>query len=56
LKKTKPEYKTEFKFMDGSEVEITVVKNDDHLLLRDSKTLLADSNSSDGDSADITVS
>lgn len=44
--------------MDGSEVEITVIKNDEHLLLKDSRTLLADSSSStteDG-SADITIS
>ncbi|CAB4428135.1 unnamed protein product [Rhizophagus irregularis] len=58
LKKVVPEYKAEFSFMDGSEVEITVVKNDEQLLLKDSRALLADSSSTntEGGSADIVVS
>ncbi|CAB4484332.1 uncharacterized protein OCT59_017881 [Rhizophagus irregularis] len=58
LKKVVPEYKAEFSFMDGSEVEITVVKNDEQLLLKDSRALLADSssNNTEGGSADIVVS
>uniref|UniRef100_A0A1D1XEG1 Lipid phosphate phosphatase 2 n=1 Tax=Anthurium amnicola TaxID=1678845 RepID=A0A1D1XEG1_9ARAE len=48
----KPEYKADFSFIDGSEVEITVVKNDEQVIYRDNRVLLPDSNSTTSNSAD----
>ncbi|GBC06444.1 hypothetical protein RclHR1_06830012 [Rhizophagus clarus] len=59
LKQPTPHYKAEFNFMDGSEVEITVVKNDEHVIAKDSRALLAADTSNttpDGGSAEIIVS
>ncbi|RIA83812.1 phosphatidic acid phosphatase type 2/haloperoxidase [Glomus cerebriforme] len=54
LKRVKPEYRADFSFVDGSEFAITVVKNDEEILVKDTRALLADSsvNSSSVDNVD----
>jgi len=41
LKKVKPEYRADFSFTDGSQFAITVVKNDDEIISRDTGSLLS---------------